>query len=61
MIKTAKTLSWHKWILTGVAVFFLLGPACSRAQVASVDNFDEALNQAAEKEQFIVLDISASW
>lgn len=61
MTETAKSLSWQKWILTGVAVIFLLGPACSRAQVASVNDFDEALNQAAEKEQFIVLDISASW
>ena len=51
----------RKWILIGAIAFFLLGPACSRAQVAWVTDFDEALKQAAEKEQWIVLDISASW
>ena len=53
--------SWRKWIFTGALVFLVLGPGCAQAQVAWVSDFDEALNQAAVKEQFIVLDISASW
>ncbi|MBN2319839.1 MAG: hypothetical protein JXR49_12205 [Acidobacteria bacterium] len=58
---TITATSWRKWILTGAIVFLLLCLGCARAQVAWVTDFDEALKQAAEKEQFVVLDISASW
>ncbi|MBN2242723.1 MAG: hypothetical protein JW793_08530 [Acidobacteria bacterium] len=61
MADTKPTSSWKNWILMGAAVFLLLAPACARAQVAWVTDFEEALRQAAEKDQFVVLDISASW
>jgi hypothetical protein len=58
---TPYAYSWRKWILTGAVLFLLIGPACARSQVAWVTDFDVALKQAADKEQFVVLDISASW
>jgi hypothetical protein len=58
---TVTSSSWSNWILAGAAVFLLIIPACAQSRVAWVTDFDEALIQAAEKEQFIVLDISASW
>lgn len=61
MRTTGTAASWRKWIQTGGIVFLLFIPSCARAQVAWVTDFDEALKQAAEKEQFVVLDISASW
>jgi hypothetical protein len=61
MTNTKTASSWQGWVLAGAAVFFLLSPACARAQVAWVTDFDEALRQAAEKDQFVVLDISASY
>lgn len=57
--RTAAT--WRKWIQTGVILYLLFIPSSARAQVAWVTDFDEALKQAVEKEQFVVLDISASW
>ena len=58
---TATSSSWSQWILAGAVVFLCIIPACAQSHVAWVADFDEALKQAAEKEQFIVLDISASW
>jgi len=61
MARTTTTASWRQWILTGIVIIFFFIPACARAQVAWVTDFDEALKQAAETERFVVLDISASW
>lgn len=61
MGRTTAAGSYREWILMGTAAFLLLIPACAGAQVAWVTDFDEALKQAAEKEQFVVLDVSASY
>ena len=61
MVANAAASSWSKWILAGAVVFLLISSACAQSRVAWVTDFDEALKQAAEKEQFVVLDISASW
>lgn len=60
MGRTTTAVSWRMWILSGAIIFLIFSPACARAQVAWVTDFDGALKQAAEKEQFVVLDISTS-
>jgi hypothetical protein len=58
---TTTLSSWSKWALAGTFMFLLTSSACAQSHVAWVADFDEALKQATEKKQFIVLDISASW
>jgi len=47
------------WTL--VPLFGLFSPAFATAQVPWVQNFNDALKQAAKEKKFVVLDISASW
>ena len=60
MGSTKTAALWRMWIFSGAIIFLIFSPACARAQTAWVTDFDEALKQAAEKEQFVVLDISTS-
>jgi hypothetical protein len=58
-IKNGRSPGRH--ILLGVVFFLAFGPACIHSQTKWITDFAEALKQANEKDQFIVLDISASW
>ncbi len=41
--------------------FCAVAPIVAMAQVAWVQGFDAALQQAAREKKFIILDISATW
>lgn len=52
----------NRWVFpAAVLIFSLLVPALATEQIAWVQNFDDALKQAAKEKKFVVLDISASW
>jgi hypothetical protein len=50
----------RKMMLASVWALFLFPIACMN-QVSWVDDYDDALRQAARGNKFVVLDISASW
>ena len=49
------------WMILLSLFFFTVAPIVAMAQVAWVQSFDAALQQAAREKKFIILDISASW
>jgi hypothetical protein len=52
----------NRWLFPAmVLTFSLLAPVLATAQITWVQNFDDALKQAAKEKKFIILDISASW
>ena len=49
------------WMILLPLFFCAVAPIVAMAQVAWVQGFDAALQQAAREKKFIILDISATW
>ena len=53
--------NWKIIIAMAILSVLILIPILARAQIAWVEDFDSALEQAAKEKKFIFLDLSASW